>query len=101
MGINTKNYGSSNSILYKNRGAEGYHKQVAQIDPGYKELNTEWEKQWGDNYIDLLTPSLVDEQHVRVFTDDNRYISQDCRHLTQAGAQWYASILDWKKIFKK
>lgn len=101
MGISTKNYGSCNGIIYKNRGAEGYHKQVAQIDPGYKELNTEWEKQWGDNYIDLLTPSLVDEQHVRVFTDDNRYISQDCRHLTQAGAQWYASILDWKKIFKK
>lgn len=101
MGISTKNYGSCNGIIYKNRGSEDYYNQVAQIDPGYKELNSEWKKQWGDDYIDLLTPSLVDEQHVRVFTDDNRYISQDCRHLTQAGAQWYAKILDWQGIFKK
>lgn len=101
MGISTKNYGSCNGIIYKNKGSIGYYNQVAQIDPGYKELNAKWKKQWGDDYIDLLTPSLVDEQHVRVFTDDNRYISQDCRHLTQAGAQWYARILDWNRIFHK
>ena len=76
-----------------------YFAQVAIIEPGYKELNAEWKEQWGENYIDLLTPSLVDDLHVRVFTDDKRYISQDCRHLTQAGAQWYAKKLDWEKIF--
>lgn len=101
MGISTKNYGSCNGIIYKNRHSAEYFNQVAVIDPGYKELNAEWKKQWGDYYIDLLTPSLVDEQHVRVFTDDNRFISQDCRHLTQAGAQWYAKILDWDRIFRK
>lgn len=101
MGISTKNYGSCNGIIFRNRGSEGYFNQVAKIDPGYKELNAEWKKQWGNDYIDLLTPSLVDELHVRVFTDDKRYISQDCRHLTQAGAQWYAKILEWEKIFRK
>ena len=101
MGISTKNYGSCNGIIYKNRNSDDYFKQVATISPGYKELNEEWKQQWGDDYIDLLTPSLVDENHVRVFTDDNRFISQDCRHLTQAGAQWYAKILDWGKIFGK
>lgn len=101
MGISTKNYGSCNGIIYKNRHSSDYFSLVATIDPGYKELNAEWKKQWGNNYIDLLTPSLVDNQHVRVFTDDKRYISQDCRHLTQAGAQWYAKILDWKSIFNK
>lgn len=55
----------------------------------------------GGLYIDLLTPAMTDQNHVRVFTDDNRYISQDCRHLTPAGAQWYAQILDWKNIFKE
>ena len=99
MGISTKNYGSCNGIIYKNRHSADYFRQVATIDPGYKELNAEWKQQWGDNYIDLLTPSLVDDQHVRVFTNDKRYISQDCRHLTQAGAQWYAKILDWNRIF--
>lgn len=101
MGISTKNYGSCNGIIYKNRNSADYFAQVAAIEPGYKELNAEWKQQWGDNYIDLLTPSLVDNQHVRVFTDDNRFISQDCRHLTQAGAQWYAKILDWDRIFRK
>lgn len=101
MGVSTKNYGSCNGIIYKNRHSADYFRQVATIEPGYKELNAEWKQQWGENYIDLLTPSLVDDQHVRVFTDDNRFISQDCRHLTQAGAQWYAKILDWNRIFKK
>ena len=100
MGISTKNYGSCNGIIYKNRNSADYFSQVATIAPGYKELNAEWKEQWGEDYIDLLTPSLVDNQHVRVFTDDKRYISQDCRHLTQAGAQWYAKILDWDRIFR-
>ena len=99
MGISTKNYGSCNGIIYKNRHSADYFRQVATIDPGYKELNAEWKQQWGENYIDLLTPSLVDDQHVRVFTDDNRFISQDCRHLTQAGAQWYAKFLDLNSLF--
>jgi hypothetical protein len=101
MGISTKNYGTCNGIIYKNRNSADYFNQVATIEQGYKELNAEWLQQWGDDYIDLLTPALVDETHVRVFTSDNRYISQDCRHLTQAGAQWYARILDWNKIFCK
>lgn len=100
-GISTKNFGECNGIVYKNRYSDSYFNCTAEIEPGYKELNEEWKKQWGKDYIDLLTPSLVDENRVRVFTDDKRYISQDCRHLTQAGAQWYANTLDWKEIFNK
>ena len=102
MGIGTKNYGSCNGIIYKNRSSVDYFKQVAEIeDYGYILLNQQWKKAWGGDYIDLLTPAMTDQNHVRVFTDDNRYISQDCRHLTPAGAQWYAQILDWKNIFKE
>lgn len=103
MGIGTKNYGSCNGIIYKNRTSADYFKQVAEIeDYGYILLNEQWKKAWGEkNYIDLLTPAMIDQEHVRVFTDDNRYISQDCRHLTPAGAQWYARILDWENIFQK
>lgn len=103
MGIGTKNYGSCNGIIYKNRTSADYFKQVAEIeDYGYILLNEQWKEAWGEkNYIDLLTPAMIDQAHVRVFTDDNRYISQDCRHLTPAGAQWYARILDWENIFQK
>lgn len=100
-GISTKNYGESNGIIYRNRGDGNYFNQTIQINHGYIKLNDEWKLQWRENYIDLLTPALVDENHVRVFTDDKRFISQDCRHLTQAGAQWYARTLDWVKIFEK
>lgn len=98
-GISTKNYGECNGIIYKNRLSSNYFNQTLEIEKGYKELNEEWKSQWGDNYIDLLTPAMVDENRVRVFTDDFRFISQDCRHLTQAGAQWYARNLNWKSIF--
>ena len=102
IGIGTKNFGSCNGIIYKNRFKASYFNQVAEIeDDGYLQLNEQWKKAWGSNYIDLLSPVLVDKKHVRVFTDDNRYISQDCRHLTPAGAQFYARILDWQEIFKK
>ena len=55
-GISTKNYGSCNGIIYKNRASKDYFKQVATIDDGYQELNEEWKRQWGNNYIDLLSP---------------------------------------------
>ena len=102
MGISTKNYGSCNGIIYKHRNDKDYFSYTVPIQPGYKELNQLWKQQWGEeNYIDLLTPSLIDNNHVRVFTDDHRYISQDCRHLTQAGARWYAKTLNWKSIFNR
>ena len=45
-------------------------------------------------YIDLMTPVLSLVNTVRVFTDDKHFISQDCRHLTKFGTQYYARILD-------
>lgn len=53
---------------------------------------------YGDHYIDMLSP-LLDGNEIRVFTDKNYYISQDCRHLTQQGAQYYSKILDLDSIF--
>ena len=41
-----------------------------------------------------MTPVLTEDcKSIKVFTPDNKFISQDCRHLTPAGAKWYASIL--------
>ena len=48
MGIGTKNYGSCNGIIYKNRSSVDYFKQVAEIeDYGYILLNQQWKKAWG------------------------------------------------------
>lgn len=39
--------------------------------------------------------------NVRVFTDDGMFISQDCRHLTKAGTQYYAKLIDWNRFINK
>lgn len=97
-GLSTKNFGACNGIVYKNRNKGSYFLSTLPIEKGYIELNGQWKKEWGDNYIDMLSMSIIEGNKVRVFTDDNKFISQDCRHLTPAGAKWYARMIDWKKI---
>lgn len=99
-GIGTKNFGTSNGIIYKNRNSQTYYDQTAELSPGYAELNEQWRTEWGDNYVDMISIALIEDGRVRVFTDDKRFISQDCRHLTQAGAQWYARNINWELYFK-
>ena len=35
---------------------------------------------------------------VPVFSDQHKFISQDCRHLTRGGAQYYAGLLDLEQL---
>ena len=56
---------------------------------------------WGDCYVDFMAPIIDGEHTVPVFSDECTFISQDCRHLTQNGAKYYAKLLDMKRIFKK
>ncbi len=91
--IGTKNFGITNGTVYARRFSEDYFRQTAALDPGYAALNLEKREKWGDHYIDLIEPVLVDGR-VRVFTDDDMFLSQDCRHLTEAGAKYYARVLE-------
>jgi hypothetical protein len=91
--IGTKNFGISNGNIYSQRFTEDYYNQTVSLDPGYRALNLEKREKWGDHYVELIEPVLLDGR-VRVFTDDNMFLSQDCRHLTEAGAKYYARILD-------
>lgn len=93
-GIGTKNYGTNNGQIYAHRFSEDYFEQTVEYDGGYKSLNESWLLEWGDHYVDLMHPVLTEEGRIRVFTDDQRYISQDCRHLTKGGAEYYARVLN-------
>ena len=93
-GIGTKVFGSSNGCIYAKRFSDDYFNTTVQLDEGYKNLNERWKSEWGDQYIDLISPLLADDGRIKVFTDDHKFISQDCRHLTEAGASYYARILD-------
>lgn len=92
-GIGTKNFGSNNGNIYAHRFSEDYFSQSTQMEAGYNELDREWSAAWGDKYIEMIEPVLISADRVRVFTNDHMFISQDCRHLTQAGARYYADVL--------
>ena len=100
-GIGPKNFGESNGIIYKNRFLQNYFEQVVEIDDSFMVENEDDKKQWGNNYIDMIRLIQIDDGVIPVFTDDNMFISQDCRHLTEAGARYYATLVDWDTIFRK
>lgn len=99
-GIGTKNFGESNGIIYKNRFRADYFQQTVKVKPYFIRVNNEMKAEWQDKFIDLLTPTMVGKDgQVAVFTHDKKFMSQDTKHLTKGGAQFYARKLDFSKIF--
>ena len=96
-GIGTKKFGYNNGVIYTRRFSDNYYDFTVPYDPGYKQLNEKWKIEWGGNYIDMMKPVTNKEGLIRVFTPDHKFISQDCSHLTKAGAKYYSEILDLKK----
>lgn len=92
--VGDKSFGESNGIFYAQRNSQNYYEQSAQVDSTLLQKNMWLQEKYKDHYIDLMTPVLSSANTVRVFTDDKHFISQDCRHLTKFGAQYYARILD-------
>ena len=92
--VSDKNFGASNGIIYARRFRDDYFSQSVKIDPIYMENNTKLEEKYGDHFIDLIGAVQMEDGSVRVFTDDNRFISQDCMHFTKYGAIYYSKIID-------
>lgn len=97
-GIGTKSFGICNGNIYSGRFKDDYFLQTVSLDDGYKKLNEDWKRDWGDYYIDMIEPVTTHNEKIRVFTDDNMFISQDCKHLTQGGARYYSNLLDLKAL---
>lgn len=96
--IGEKNFGESNGQVYARRYAKDYHQMTVQMEEGYAEKNNRLKALYPDIYIDLVQMVRKPNGRVRVFTDDNRFISQDCRYLTKAGAQYFAGMIDWNRF---
>ena len=89
-----KLYGYSNGIIYSHRFEADYFDQTIALPRSLVKQNNAMSEIYGNHYVDLIMPIEEREGYVHVFTDDNKYISQDCEHLTQSGAKYYARILD-------
>lgn len=90
--VGPKNFGESTGIFYNYRGPN-YYAQRTLPDQRVRLRSKVLGAAFGDRYIDLIAPLADDEGKVPVFTPEGKFISQDCRHLTRAGASFYARIL--------
>ena len=92
--IGNKSFGNSNGIIYINRNKDYYYDQRVELPDDMFLNNNTLRSVYGDHYIDMIGPLTNKDGMIRVFTDDNYYISQDCKHLTKQGAKYYSKILD-------
>ena len=98
--IGEKNFGECNGQVYMKRFSDGYHNMVVEMETGYMEKNKKYKELYPHNYIDMIEYVSNADGQVRVFTDDGRFISQDCRHLTRAGAEFYAKQINWDRFLE-
>lgn len=98
--IGEKNFGECNGQVYRHRFAKDYHQLTIEMEKGYAEKNDRLKAAYPDIYIDMIEMVRQQDGRVRVFSDDGRFISQDCRHLTRAGAQYYASLIEWERFIR-
>lgn len=98
--VGEKNFGMNNGQIFRNRKKQDYLKSVTNMEPGYDERNEKFKSLYTENFIDLIGIVKQHDGKVRVFSEDGRYISQDCRHLTRAGAKFYADKIDWSQYLK-
>lgn len=88
----------NNGQLY--RYAKDYHQLIIDMEEGYAEKNERLKAAYLNIYIDMIDMVLQPDVKVCVFSDDGRFINQDCRHLTRAWAQYYASLIEWERFYK-
>ena len=91
--VGTKNFGTNNGIFYNYRG-DDYLEQRTSMQAGTVDENDALRRIWGDRYLDYIELVIDDDGRVPVFTPDGMFISQDTRHLTRAGARYFAAHFD-------
>jgi peptidoglycan/LPS O-acetylase OafA/YrhL len=98
-GIGTKRFGENNGIVYSQRSKPDYLYMTVSVPESIISLNNELQLSWGNNYINFIEIVQNADGTVPVFTPEGKFISQDCWHLTKAGAVMYADIINWGPIF--
>lgn len=99
-GISTKYYGRNFGIFYAKRNDPDYFLQTTAANSVCDSVNNQWSRSWGeDHFIDLMKIVKRPDGTIPVFTDTNKAISFDCRHLTPDGCKYYARLINFKEIF--
>lgn len=101
-GISTKYFGRNFGLFYSKRNQPGYFSQTTPSNDLCDSINAQWQESWGKNhFINLMDIIKTPDGSIPIFTDSNKVISFDCRHLTQDGCKYYAGKIRFDKIFNK
>lgn len=100
LAVGLKYFGESNGNVYARRFTDGYHQMKVTVSDDFLKSYKEDKAYWGGQYIDMMKPVLDENRQVPVFTPEGKFISQDCHHLTKAGAQLYSRLIDLDECFK-
>ena len=96
--IGEKNFGECNGQVYRKRFSKDYSKATTHMEKGHTEKNNFLKETYPGIYVDMIGPASTSDGRIKVFSDDGRFISQDCRHLTKAGARYYAKSINWQEF---
>lgn len=97
--VGNKSFGNSNGIIYVNKNKPDYFSQTIRLSDEFIVMNANYKREYGEKYIDMISP-LLEADRIKVFTDDKFFISQDGKHLTKQGAQYYARVLNFDFIIE-
>jgi len=92
--IGLKNFGVNNGIFYNRRGAANYCDQRVNPKQIFFENNDSFIEQWGEQYIDIIGRVADKNKALPVFTPNCKFISQDGKHFTPAGAAYFAKLFE-------
>ena len=91
--VGPKNFGQNNGIYY-NSSHRSPELQRSSVPADILRENDALRRSFAPKFIDLISPLCDAANCVPVFTPEGRFISQDTRHLTRAGARYYATVFD-------
>ena len=91
-----KSFGENNGHVYAKRYRQDYYEQMVEPLGGerFLERNRRFSEFYGERFIDMMDLVTDESGLVQVFTPNHRFISADGKHLTKAGARFYAERID-------
>ncbi len=96
--VGTKYFGNSNGQVYARRYEKDYFNATVEIPLEYLVRNERQYTEYGDHFIDMIAALQVKPGVMPIFSDEKKYISQDCRHFTRGGAKYAAKRIDLAKL---
>lgn len=99
--VGDKSFGENNGHVYAKRYRADYFEQRVEPEGGerFLERNRRFREFYGERFLDMMS-LVTDGGLVRVFTPAGRFISADGKHLTAAGARYYAERVEWGRYLE-